>query len=132
MVECPFCGKECSSYHYLGQHIDKKDDDLHNGRQAEQVSQDLEQNTQNSNPENVVDDWKENNQQQQEESGTMQVNEIPIPDEPSDSPDYIPIGQVEVDDLSDEEIAKLQVAKEQGVTKIEDSDKPIGQRDFEK
>lgn len=121
-VKCPLCGKEVSNHYYLGQHIDKKEDDLHNGKKAESVKNE-------KNPNNLINQWEtETDKPEKEDKDNMEVNEVPTTDKPNDQPDYIPLEDVKVDDLSDSQINLLIQAKEKGYTKIEDSDQPINQR----
>lgn len=126
-VECPLCGKEVSSVKYLGQHVLKKDDDLHNGVDPDKVV------SEGSNPENVVDEWRENSESdsmnENNQSDSMQINQVQTADEPADSPDYMPLDEVEVEGLTDEQVNLLVKAKKAGKTEIEDNDKPIEQRD---
>lgn len=127
-VECPLCGKEVSSHYYLGQHIDKKDDNLHNGEKAEEIAED------GGNPGNLVEEWKEDtteDTENTEENESMKVNEIPTADvsENTSKTEYKPIDDVNVEGLSESEVNLLVKAKKQGYTQIEDNDEPINQRD---
>lgn len=123
-VDCPLCGKEVSSHFYLGQHIDKTDDAMHNGVDADDLQE-------SSNPGNIVDHWRENTEEPEEkENDSMKLNEVSTVDEPSDKPDYMLINDVNVKPLTESQIQRLIDAKEQGYTKIENSDKPIGERDI--
>jgi len=124
-VNCPICGKEVSSYFYLGQHITKTDDPAHNGEKADEIVEE------GGKPENLVDEYRENveEQEKQDEDDSMQLNKVPTTEEPADSPEYVKIDEVEVDGLTQDEIAMLKQAKEQGYTQIEKSSEPIPQRD---
>ena len=120
-VECPLCGQKLSSLFYLGQHVQKKNDDVHNGNQAQELEETIDEKT-DEKPGDLTEEWKENND--------SMVNEVQTPDKPADEPDYVKITELDADQFTDKEIEVLYEVYSQGYRKIEDCDKPIAKRDL--
>lgn len=108
---CPLCGKEVKNYHYLGQHIDKKDDPLHNNQDVDQLRKE------NDTTENIMDEWDTG--EQEEEPEMPKLNEVDIPDEPADaepdnSGEWHEIAELQAENFTDKEVVKLKKAMKQG------------------
>jgi len=128
-VECPICGKELSSLFYLGQHVSKKDDSAHNGEKAEIVEETVEEKEQGD--QNIVEDWKDNNEDDNMSETT--VNEVPVPEQEEQEDEYIDIGGLDTKNLTDKQVKAFKLMMDKGYSQVEKdfNSKDIEEVDFE-
>lgn len=110
---CPLCGKEVKNYHYLGQHIDKKDDPLHNNQDVDQLQKE------NDTTENIMDEWETDKEPADtSEKDSMKLNEVETPDQPADAEpetdNWEEIAELDAENFTKDEIRKLKKAMKQG------------------
>lgn len=93
-----FCGKTCSSARHLGQHVAQTNDKQHNYVQNQTE-------TDGDNPENLVEEWKDNN-----ENDGLTINEIDTTDKPSDAPEFEKLSEIDADRISDKKTRQKMAA----------------------
>jgi len=123
-VECPICGKELSSLFYLGQHVFKKDDSAHNGEKAEIVEETVKEKEQGD--QNIVEDWKDNNEDDNMSETT--VNEVPVPEQEEQEDEYIDIGGLDTENLTDKQVKAFKLMMDKGYSQVE---KDFNSKDLE-